>query len=158
MNKKKTFKDRLLECLGNKKPYPWGKSIGLDDGIVNRMLRQEKLPRAEHLILISQDLGKSINWLLTGKEHSLDEPDPNACIIHCNKEEQNVVHKLVEIFRNDDEVHKILVMHNINTLCGDKLWIREGRPERRKKYIPHKGMPERRSRQHVYENGNGNGS
>ncbi len=151
----KTFKDRVLECLEGKKPSPWGVSIGLNHGILTRMFKQNKLPRAEHLVLISKSLGKSINWLLTGEEHPLDKPDPNACMIHCTPEEQHVIKKLVEIFRSKEENPKTILTHNINTFCGDKLWICEGRPERRKKYIPIKSVLERRAKVHDYGNGNG---
>ncbi|GJQ59746.1 MAG: hypothetical protein D8M57_13035 [Candidatus Scalindua sp. AMX11] len=151
-NEKNTFKGRILECIGDKKPYTWGKSAGLDRGLLNRIFNDGKIPTWEPLVLISESLGKSINWLLTGTEHPLDKPNPNACLVHCNADEQHVVNKLVEIFRNDDETHKILVTHNINTLCGDKLWVRMGKPERRKKPDGRQGMPERRTRVFLYKN------
>ncbi len=50
---------------------------------------------------------------------------------------------------------KTILTHAINTFCGDKLWIREGKPERRKKYIPIKSVLERRAKVHDYGNGNG---
>lgn len=64
----KTFKDRVLEKLGKRKPTPWGISIGLNRGALNRIFNQGVVPRAEHLIKISDALGVSINWLLTGEE------------------------------------------------------------------------------------------
>ncbi len=155
-NEKNTFRSRILKCIGDKKPYPWGKSIGLSDGAVTRIFRQGNIPTWEQLLLISKDLGKSINWLLSGEEHPLDK---NSRIISylsgCNSEEQNIMDKLIEIFRNDDETHKEALTHNINLFCGDKLWIREGKPERRKKYIPMKSVLERRAKVHDYGNGNG---
>ncbi len=151
-NEENTFRSRIFECMGDTKPYPWGKSIGLSDGAITRIFSQNKIPTWEQLVLISDSLGKSINWLLTGIEHPLDKPNPNACLVHCNEDEQHVVNKLVEIFRSDDETHKTLVTHNINTLCGDKLWVRMGRPERRKKPDGRQGMPERRTRVFLYKN------
>ncbi|MDH3975706.1 MAG: helix-turn-helix domain-containing protein [Deltaproteobacteria bacterium] len=66
----KTFRDRVLEKLGNRKPTPWGLSIGLTLGAINRIFNQGVVPRADHLIKISDALGVSINWLLTGEEVS----------------------------------------------------------------------------------------
>jgi len=58
--------------------------------------------------------------------HVGQKSDPEACLIHCNKDEQHVINKLIEIFRNDDESHKEALTHNINLFCGDKLWVRMG--------------------------------
>ncbi len=151
-NTEKSFKDRVLECLGNEKPYPWGKSIGLSDGVLSRIFADNKVPTAKYLLIISRKLGKSINWLLAGEEHPLDKPNPEACLIHCTPEEQHIVHKLVEIFRNDEDLHKDALTHNINLFCGNKLWIRMGRPERRKTAATRPGMPERRTRVFLYGN------
>ncbi len=152
-NGKKTFKDRIVECIGDEKPYSWGKSIGLDDGIVTRIFKQNKIPRAEHLLLISKGLGKSINWLLSGEEHPLDKKDLtiNRCVGDCNPEEQHTVFKLIEIFRHDYVMHKFLLTDVINHLCGDKQWIQEGKPERRKKPNGRPGMYERRKKLFLYK-------
>ncbi len=115
-NKEKSFKNRILECLGNEKPYPWGRSIGLSDGALGRIFAENKIPSTKYLVMISEKLGKSINWLLTGKEHPLDK---NSRIISylssCSSEEHYLMDKLIEIFRNDDETHKEALMHN--TTC-----------------------------------------
>ena len=64
---KKTIKDRILECIGNQSPTPWGKSIGLGSGTVTKIFKYEEPPSVKHLITISKALGKSIDWLLTGE-------------------------------------------------------------------------------------------
>ncbi len=152
-DREKSFKERVLECLGNKKPSPWGKSIGLDTGALTRIFAHNKIPSAKHLIMISKSLGRSINWLLTGEEHPLDKISrENSYMTQCDPEEKHLVNKLVEIFRYDDEAHKDVIAHNINLFCGDKLWVRMGRPERRKKAAARPGMIERRVKVYVYKN------
>ncbi|MDH3976306.1 MAG: hypothetical protein OEV42_18730 [Deltaproteobacteria bacterium] len=64
----KSFKDRILDEIGDQKPTPWGLSIGLNEGAINRIFKQNVIPRAEHLMTISKALGVSVNWLLTGEE------------------------------------------------------------------------------------------
>ncbi|GJQ60423.1 MAG: hypothetical protein D8M57_16140 [Candidatus Scalindua sp. AMX11] len=76
-------------------------------------------------------------------------------MIHCSKDEQHIVNKLVEIFRSKEDLHKEALTQNINFFCGDKLWIRMERPERRKNPITRSGMTERRIKVHVYDNENG---
>ena len=65
---KKTIKDRILECIGNQSPTPWGKSIGLGSGTVTKIFKYEEPPSVKHLITISKALGRSIDWLLTGED------------------------------------------------------------------------------------------
>jgi hypothetical protein len=75
IDRKKTFKKRILECIGNQKPSPWGHSIGLNNGVIARIFAQDKIPTAPHLVTISIALNKSIDWLLTGKEISESKTD-----------------------------------------------------------------------------------
>ena len=63
-----TFKGRILREIKPQKPTTWGKSIGLDEGLINRIFKKGVVPTAKHLITISNALGVSIDWLLTGEE------------------------------------------------------------------------------------------
>ncbi len=74
-NTKKTFKDRIIKCIGKKKPTSWGLSIGLDTGVITRIFSHNKIPTWKHLITISIALDKPIDWLLTGKEYTKSGTD-----------------------------------------------------------------------------------
>lgn len=149
MKNKKTFKDRIIDCIGRQKPTSWGLSIGLNTGTITRIFSQDKIPTWKHLVTISMALNKSINWLLTGKELHSDVIEEQ---IPYNPEEQHQINKLIEILRNDKEDHTTVITHNINVFCGDRLWVKMGRPERRKKAISRPGMYEKRIKVHVYKN------
>lgn len=150
-----TFKGRILKCLGDKKPSPWGISIGLSRGAVSRIFGRDKIPTWEHLVLISESLGKSIDWLLTGKEHPKDKiSELDHCMDQCSQEERHTARKLIEILRHDNEIQKKVITHTIDLFCGDRLWVRQGRPERRVKPNGLPGMPERRTKVFLYKNDN----
>ncbi len=70
--------------------------------------------------------------------------------VYENPEEQHLVDKLIEILRNSDQEHKEIITNIINILCGDKMWVKEGRRKRRKKLVPLHGKLERRIKIHVY--------
>lgn len=102
---KDTFKDRILECLQDKKPSPWALSIGLDHGVINRIFNLGKIPTEPHLLKISENLGKSINWLLTGKETAIDkESETMYLLIQSNDELRHLIRKMVEIFVDLPEI------------------------------------------------------
>ncbi len=67
MLKERTIKDRIIESLGDRKPTPWGRSIGLGNGTITRIFKYDEPPSTKNLILISNALDKSIDWLLTGE-------------------------------------------------------------------------------------------
>jgi transcriptional regulator with XRE-family HTH domain len=81
---KKNIKDRILKCIGNQKPTPWGKSIGLGSGTITKIFKYEEAPSVKHLITISKALGKSVDWLLTGKENIEPESDSKVKEKHSN--------------------------------------------------------------------------
>ena len=47
-------------------------------------------------------------------------------------EEQYLIGKLIEVLRNSDQENKEVLTNIINILCGEKMWVQEGRQERRK--------------------------
>ena len=47
-------------------------------------------------------------------------------------EEQYLIDKLIEILRNSDQENKEVFTNIINILCGEKMWVQEGRQEKRK--------------------------
>lgn len=73
---KKTFKQRILDCIDGQSPTPWGLSIGLGNGVITRIFKYDKIPAWKHLVTISKALDKSINWLLTGEERMGGKASP----------------------------------------------------------------------------------
>lgn len=94
------FKNRILEKITPQKPSPWGFSIGLDPGLINRIFNEERIPTAKHLLKISRALGVSIEWLLTG-----EEPKHTAQVgANYALEVQRYVDKLVAIITDSDQI------------------------------------------------------
>ncbi len=87
----KSFKDRILDEIGTEKPTPWGQSIGLNEGAINRIFNLNVIPQADHLTTISKALGVSINWLLTGEELFSKKAIGGSKISHTDK-------KLMDLF------------------------------------------------------------
>jgi len=67
MKNNKSFKSRILKIIEGQKPTSWGKSIGLNLGVIDRIFRQDVVPKSEHLITISRALNVTVDWLLTGE-------------------------------------------------------------------------------------------
>jgi transcriptional regulator with XRE-family HTH domain len=47
----------------------FARRVGVTQGHLSRLERGEKEPGAGVLLAISQEFGKSVDWLLTGKKH-----------------------------------------------------------------------------------------
>ena len=47
----------------------FARRVGVTQGHLSRLERGEKEPGAAVLLAISQEFGKSVDWLLTGKKH-----------------------------------------------------------------------------------------
>lgn len=62
----KEFRSRLERLIGEEKPFPWSKRIGLTPGVFNRMWNDGIPPKADALMLISEKTGVSLNWLVMG--------------------------------------------------------------------------------------------
>ena len=129
---KKTFKKRILECIGKQKPTPWGKSIGLGGGTITRIFKNDKLPDPPQLITISKALGKSIDWLLTGEEPSGTKPEEygkNTMSHGKTKEGQSPVYtgeheelvtKLIEILDGPNRSNAVAIEQNVNAFHQTK--------------------------------------
>jgi len=121
MPRKKTIKDRILDCIGKQKPTPWGKSIGLGSGTVTKIFKHEEAPSVKHLLTISKALGKSIDWLLTGEnlsttETTVAENQSDYVPSVLSPEEQLYIDNLTKILKSDNEQNKEAVIGLINTL------------------------------------------
>jgi len=64
--------------------------------------------------------------------------------VYNDPEIQHLNGKLINILNNRDKEHKGTITNIINILCGDKMWIKEGRWDRRKKLVPLHGNQELR--------------
>jgi len=113
MKKQETFSDRILTLLGDQKPTPWGLSIGLNNGLIDRIFRQGVIPRAEHLLKISNSLGVSVDWLLSGKE-----PVKRGSKLHqaYTPDELEYTYKLLSILREKDRTAIGAITHIIDAL------------------------------------------
>ena len=105
-----TFKGRILREIKPQKPTTWGKSIGLDEGLINRIFKNGAVPTAKHLITISNALGVSIDWLLTGKESAYTGAHPSLAVNEelatykkTSKKHQNYLDKLKDIMLHKEE-------------------------------------------------------
>jgi transcriptional regulator with XRE-family HTH domain len=68
---------RIRELRGfDMKQAEFARRIGVTQGHLSRLERGEKEPGAAALLAISQEFGKSVDWLLTGKAHT--EPRKRA--------------------------------------------------------------------------------
>lgn len=88
-----TFKGRILKCLGDKKPSPWGISIGLSRGAVSRIFGRDKIPTWEHLVLISESLG-NLSQSLFGV----------SFVFHCTSSGRAVFADAVKVFMKGVDV------------------------------------------------------
>ena len=132
MPRKKTFKKRILDCIGDQKPSPWGLSIGLNHGVIARIFSQDKIPTAPHLITISKALRRSIDWLLTGEEPSGKQPEKYGknTMAHGNIEEaqspvytdkhEELLIKLVEILDGRNRSNAVAIEQNVNAFHQTK--------------------------------------
>ena len=108
-----TFSDRILSLLGDKKPTPWGLSIGLNNGLIDRIFRQGIIPRAEYLLKISHALNVSIDWLLTGEEPAGKSGELSEAY---TPDELEYTYKLLAILREKDETAIGAITHVIDAL------------------------------------------
>jgi len=60
------FRARLEGLIGEEKPFPWGRRIGLSPGVFNRMWNEGTPPKADALALIAEKTGVSLDWLVLG--------------------------------------------------------------------------------------------
>lgn len=61
------FKERLAELICEEKPFSWAKRLGISAATFNRMWNEGIPPKASVLILIAQNTGVSLDWLLLGE-------------------------------------------------------------------------------------------
>ena len=133
---KKTIKDRILECIGNQSPTPWGKSIGLGSGTVTKIFKYEEPPSVKHLITISKALGRSIDWLLTGEDlvdkqahdkalQALDKSIQVRGKVHEDHavyagRHEKLVAKFIEILDGPNRSNATAITQNVNTFHKTK--------------------------------------
>ena len=130
MPRKKTFKKRILECIGDQKPTPWGLSIGLGSGTITRIFKEDKIPTSPHLITISKALGKSIDWLLTGEEPSGTQSEeysenrmPHGKVIELEAgnytgKHRQYVEKLLHVLDGYNNQNKKIIKLNLDVMTG----------------------------------------
>ena len=104
------FRERLEKLIGEEKPFPWGRRIGLSPGVFNRMWNEGTPPKADALALISKETGVSLDWLILGigpKKHGErvsgitpaylgDNNEPSALQLHSG---QNIAEGYVQVPR-----------------------------------------------------------
>lgn len=93
----KAFKNQLVGLIKGEKCHTWGKRVGVDRGVIDRIFKKEKVPDPKNLIKLSNILGQSIDFLLTGKEH-IDYYDPS---------EKEYIGKFTEIFRDGEDAKSL---------------------------------------------------
>jgi phage repressor protein C with HTH and peptisase S24 domain len=75
------FHDRLRKLIGEDRPFHWAKKVGLPASTFERVWNQQAIPKAEHLVRISEICGVSIHWLLTGQT---EDPCPRSALPYIN--------------------------------------------------------------------------
>jgi transcriptional regulator with XRE-family HTH domain len=148
-----SFKDNYLKLTKkfSKGPYSLEKE-GISRGSIDSIMRGST-PSVDTAYKIAKALGIMVEELVTGKsieENVSQNVVSNTYVIYKDSEEEHLVDKLIEILRNSDEEHKEIITNIINILCGEKMWVKEGRNERRKKPVLLHGKLERRIKIHVY--------
>lgn len=62
-----SIKERLAFLLGGRRPYPWGRPLGLADPTIRKMWREGHLPTFRFLVNIQRAENVSLSWLLSGQ-------------------------------------------------------------------------------------------
>lgn len=61
------FRARLAKVIGDEEPFVWAKKIGIPSGTFARIWNEGTVPKAEHLVKISDKTDTDLNWLLSGQ-------------------------------------------------------------------------------------------
>lgn len=89
-----TFLSRIEFLLGNRKKYPWGFSLGLTRGTINRLFKGYT-PGLDILTTISRCENARLDWLTSGSEppfHVIDRDDAD----HARMIREHVDHRLCD--------------------------------------------------------------
>lgn len=62
------FRARLADVIGDEEPFAWAKRVGIPSGTFARIWKEGTVPKAEHLVKISEKIGTDLNWLLSGQQ------------------------------------------------------------------------------------------
>jgi len=95
------------------------KSVNISAGALAQYLKGESIPGGEILFKLGQQSGRSIDWLLTGKEESVSskgvaETDaPYGEIDDLSEEELGYIDMLVEIFKGSNEDNRVAIKSNL---------------------------------------------
>jgi phage repressor protein C with HTH and peptisase S24 domain len=65
---KSDFTERILEIIGEDKPYSWALRYDIAKSSIHNILKTGRPPGAEQLLKISHAANVSVDWLLTGHE------------------------------------------------------------------------------------------
>lgn len=148
----KSFKDNYIELskkFGGK--YALLKK-GIKRGVIQGILRGS-IPKANEAYLVAQALNVTLEELITGK--SIEENVSQNVVsgthrVNKDPEDKHLIEKFREILKNSDQEHIQAITNIINIFCGEKMWIKKGMKEKRKKLILHHGKIERRLKIHGY--------
>ena len=70
MGEELTFSERLLHLIGEEKPFAWAARNDVAKSSIHNVLKFGRPPGPDQLIKISRATGRSIEWLLTGRDFS----------------------------------------------------------------------------------------
>lgn len=62
------FHERLKSLIGDQKPFEWAKKVGIPSSTFERIWNRRAVPKAGHLLVISDFCGVSVDWLLRGQD------------------------------------------------------------------------------------------
>lgn len=62
-----SFYERLVQLVGNEKPFSWANRVGVPSSTFSRMWNEKGIPKADIVVCIAQATGVTTDWLLTGK-------------------------------------------------------------------------------------------
>ena len=61
-----SFRDRIREVLGERRPHPWGRQVAQSSGGLYRMLNKGEAPGWRGLLVIAKVENVALTWLLDG--------------------------------------------------------------------------------------------
>jgi len=76
-----SFKDRLENLMEGEKPYRWARRVGIKKGVFQYYWERGGIPSAGNLLKIQQYTGRSLEWLVTGKDRYTPKSTKRASMV-----------------------------------------------------------------------------
>ena len=120
LNNKSKFTERLLEIIGQDKPYAWALRHGIAKSSIHNILKTGRPPGAEQLLKISQAANITVDWLLTGHESIFDIPKEKGTD---ETSDTSIIN--IPIIYSKTSASERFIKRDYNTLPFSQMWLEE---------------------------------